>query len=483
MRKYFFLLLFVSAVSYAQDINSDYKTYREGLLNGYQGFRKGILDDYANFLDGVWKEFQVFRGIKRDETPKPVVVPKVEEVPVSPEPVVVPEPTVKPKEEPVTPQPEQPTKPITPIQPTIAPTLNFAFYGVGVNAAKLAAHKVSSMEPGSISTTWKKYQKEDSKDVLNSMKLISSSYGLNDWFTFELVRSYVDALLKSNSSSDRIVLQHFLLTHMGYDVRIARTNRQLLLLVPFKQKMYERSYLNIEGAKYYVFQDNIAPISESSMSIYTCELPNEVYKGRFVDLVFADSNLKLKKGADNTCTLSDGRLQITGSVNSGMMEMLRHYPQMDVPYYAESQVIPPFHRNIIDQLKPQIVGMSQKQAANALLHFVQFAFDYATDGAQHGYEKPYFIEENFYYPKNDCEDRSIFYAFLVHNLLGLDVHLVQFPGHECTAVSFTDSSVSGDSYTYRGKTFIICDPTFIGSSIGQCMPSYKHVRPEIELWY
>ena len=132
MRKYFFLLLFATFVSYAQYINSDYKSYREGLLNGYQDFRKGILDDYANFLDGVWKEFQVFRGVKRDEAPKPVVVPKVEEVPLSPDPVAVPEPTVKPKEEPLTPQPEEPTKPITPIKPTIAPTLNFSLYGVGV---------------------------------------------------------------------------------------------------------------------------------------------------------------------------------------------------------------------------------------------------------------------------------------------------------------------------------------------------------------
>lgn len=67
MRKYFFLLLFLSSVSYAQDITSDFKAYREKLLNDYQGFRKGILDDYADFLDGVWKEFQVFRGVKRED--------------------------------------------------------------------------------------------------------------------------------------------------------------------------------------------------------------------------------------------------------------------------------------------------------------------------------------------------------------------------------------------------------------------------------
>ena len=201
MRKYFFLLLFITSASHAQDINSDYKTYRESLLNDYQGFRKSILEDYANFLDGVWKEFLVFRGVKRDETPKPVIVPKVEEVPVSPTPVVVPEPIVIPNEEPITPVPKEPTEPIAPIKPTIAPKLKFTFYGVEVNAVKLTTHNVSSMEPCSISATWKKYQKGDTKDVLNSLKLISSSLGLNEWFTFELIRSYTDTLLKSDLSS------------------------------------------------------------------------------------------------------------------------------------------------------------------------------------------------------------------------------------------------------------------------------------------
>jgi len=477
------LIVFASSISYAQDINSDFKEYREGLLNDYKGFRKGILGDYAKFIDGIWTEFQVFRGVKRDETPKPVVVPKVDETPVSPEPKVVPEPTVKPKEEPVTTPKVEPTIPIKPIKPTLAPTLNFNFYGVEVKAAKLNTYKVTSLDPSSISSAWKKYQNADINEAKNSLELISKSFGLNDWFTFELVRGYVDALLKSESSSDRILLQHFLLANLGYDVRLGRTNKQLLLLIPFKQKMYERSYLKIDGTNYYIFFDKISPITESSMGIYTCELPADAYKGESLSLIFAGYGLSLTNGENKTCSLTDGRLRITGTINRGMMEMLRHYPQMDVPYYAESNVLPTLHRDILNQLKPQLSGMSQRQAANALLHFVQYAFDYATDGEQHGFEKPYFIEENFYYPKNDCEDRSIFYAFLIHNLLGLDVHLVQYPGHECTAVCFSDSSIYGDAYTYGGKTYVICDPTYIGSTIGQCMPTYVNVKPIVEQWY
>ncbi|MBQ5694953.1 MAG: hypothetical protein IIV71_06805, partial [Bacteroidaceae bacterium] len=71
----------------------------------------------------------------------------------------------------------------------------------------------------------------------------------------------------------------------------------------------------------------------------------------------------------------------------------------------------------------------------------------------------------------------------VHNLLGLDVHLVQYPGHECTAVCFNDSSISGDAYIYDGKTYIICDPTYIGADIGMCMPNYMNIKPIVEQWY
>jgi hypothetical protein len=164
------------------------------------------------------------------------------------------------------------------------------------------------------------------------------------------------------------------------------------------------------------------------------------------------------------------------------MEMLRHYPQTDIPVYAVSDVMPVLRDDVLSQIEPTIKDMSLKAAANKLLHFVQYSFKYATDDEQHGYEKPYFFEENFYYDKNDCEDRAVFFAYLVRRLLNLDVHLIHYPEHECTAVCFPDDSVSGDGYMYEGKRFVICDPTFIGALIGNCMPRYKSTTPKVELW-
>lgn len=487
MRKLIFLMFFSSAYAIAQQTHSDFQAYRDSIINEYKGFRKGLLDDYAKFLDGIWKEFEVFRGVKRNDTPKPTVVPQYKELPDAPQPHLMPapEPQPAPLQEPTAPTvtPPQPPRPLVLPKPDAAPALTFSFHGTKLKAPSIKAQAIAAREGSALADAWRGYQESDYKAVIAALQNAATALGLNEWFAVELYRAYADALLPGSQRDERIALQHFLLANAGFDVRVAYSKSELLLLIAFRQKMYERQFLKIDGTAYYIYQDNLSPAGDQIGSVYTCQLPADADKGRAVDLTFRSAALSLTGGTDCARTLTDGRLSVTCEVNTGMMELLRRYPQMDIPCYAASQVLPPLHRSVLAQLKPQIEGLSQKDAANALIHFVQYAFDYATDGEQHGYEKAYFLEENFYYPKNDCEDRAIFFAFLVRHLLRLDVHLVQFPGHECTAVHFTDPAVSGDGFMYKGTRFTICDPTYIGASIGRCMPQYVQSQPMVQEWY
>lgn len=477
MRKYFFILLLCFSSMMAQNTNSDYQAFHKGVLDSYGSFRKTVLEDYAKYLQGVWEEYKQFRGIKRDKVPKPVTVPKAEVKPQDITPVQsVPEakPTVQPA-------PTDNPIPVKPIAPSTLPNMSFHFYGMEVSSVLCHAQMVDGFEHQTLAKAWDAYQQDMvMKDVVRSLQSLAMAYGLNDWFTFELVRSYTEATCKNPAS--KTVLQHFLLVNMGYDVRLASCGNQLLLLVPFNQQVYERSYLVIDGKKYYTFY-NASTNKLQNTGVYTCRLPNEAGKGRNMDLTIRGRILEIKTGIAHGFSMSDGKISVKGTVDAGTMEAIRRYPQMDIPFYAMSTIDLNFHQSLLAQVKDQIQGCSEKDAVDRILHFVQYAFDYATDGEQHGYEKPYFIEENFYYPKNDCEDRAILFAFLVRNLLGLDVHLVQYPGHECTAVNFSTSQMNGDGYMYKGKAFYICDPTFIGASIGQCMPNYRNVKPTVELWY
>lgn len=479
MRKYFFILLLCSSSMMAQNTNLDYQTFRKGVLGSYDSFRKTVLEDYAKYLQGVWDEYEQFRGVKRDKTPKPSIAPKVDVNPHDVTPVQS-IPDVKPT---VLSAPTSTDNPISvkPIAPSALPNISFPFYGMKLSTVLCHVQTIDGIEHQEIAKVWDIYQQDKvMKDVIHSLQSLAIAYGLNDWFIFELVRNYTEATCKNPES--KTVLQHFLIVNMGYDVRLASCGNQLLLLVPFNQQVYERSYLVINGKKYYAFyDDSISKLQNSG--VYTCRLPNETDKGRNIDLTIRDGKLGVKTGVAHRFRMSDGKISLHGSVDEGTMEAIRRYPQMDVPFYAMSTINSNFRQSLLAQINEQIRGCTEREAVGRILHFVQYAFDYATDGEQHGYEKPYFIEENFYYPKNDCEDRAILFAFLVRNVLGLDVHLVQYPGHECTAINFSTSQINGDGYMYNGKAFYICDPTFIGASIGQCMPDYRNVKPIVELWY
>ena len=160
------------------------------------------------------------------------------------------------------------------------------------------------------------------------------------------------------------------------------------------------------------------------------------------------------------------------------MEFYKSYPQCDVSVYYHTPMSEELKATLYPPLQEAIKGKSQQEAANILIEFVQTGFEYQTDGDQFGYEKPFFVDELFYYPYSDCEDRAVLYSYLVRTLMGLDVVLLEYPNHMATAVCF-DENIDGDYITVSGKKYIICDPTYIGASIGLAMSQFKNVAAKV----
>ena len=117
-------------------------------------------------------------------------------------------------------------------------------------------------------------------------------------------------------------------------------------------------------------------------------------------------------------------------------------------------------------------------AANLLLHYLHRAFPYKTDEAQFGIERTLFAEEMYYYPYSDCEDRSILFARLVKDLLGLDVVLLYYPAHIAAAVCFK-GEVKGDYMQIGAGRYVVCDPTYVGADVGDAMPDLKRVAAQV----
>ena len=176
--------------------------------------------------------------------------------------------------------------------------------------------------------------------------------------------------------------------------------------------------------------------------------------------------------------LKDKNISISTIINLNLIRYLNTFPQTELKVYFEYSTDFQFLQSLTNSFKKYVVGISEEESANILLRFVQKAQGYETDAEQFSAENYLFPEETIYYNYSDCEDRAIFYAYLIREILDLEVIGLDYPGHVATAVKF-HRKIQGDAIYFKNKRFLICDPTYINADIGQCMPNYKNIKPEI----
>ena len=422
-------------------------------------------------------------------TPSTPSAPSSPSVPTTPTKPVTPAPTkpAAPASSPIpaTPvvptAPEKPAAPVAPATPAkpAANTINYSLYGLQLSVPKPAiAPNLTSGAQKEVVAFWKEIKESDTKAIVKSFKDAAVNYRLGDWCSLKAVEKYAEIWAKGNVNAARVMTQ-FLMMSMGYDLRMASANNEVYLLLPFQQQVYANTFIRVDDNKYYVYPNSMP----ANSSIYTCRVPADVDCGQTINLVINPAYLLPKK--DQAFKVSHADLSIEGNINRNIIDLQQEYPSMDISCYAASIADEDLRKNILTQLRGQLEGKSEMDAANAILHFVQEGFAYKTDGQQfgQGVEKCFFFDELLYFPFCDCEDRSIFFAYLVKEILGLDVLLVGYPGHECTAVALSEAPQRHTSLNYKGKNYYICDPTYMGADVGMCMPKYVNVNPEVEEWY
>lgn len=402
------------------------------------------------------------------EMPKPIALPE--------EPAVAETPEEEPAETPV----EQPAP--APEEESTEGKELVKFYGMDVLVPAVDFNISNSLEKVSdFARHWKKLDEQDvAEKVQEAVLPVARKMGLNDYLTFEFLCAYMDSKFPDAGISPRMSAVHYMLANMGYNARIAVATKtgDPIILIPAEQTLYAVTYMNLGGEKFYVLGGRNVNLAGSTLA--TCDLPKGASSGKKFNMVIDGLNVPKK---ERKFEVKHAGLQLTGTVNENLMPIVYRYPQMDTRDYAISSLDQPLRDDLVRQVKEQLAGKDNLKATNELLQFVQSGFDYATDDEFHGFEKPYFLEENLYYPKNDCEDRAIFYTYLLWNALGVENQLLAFPGHESASVSIPDVDVPGTSYTYEGKRFFISDPTYIGSKTGMCMRQFETTSPKIDHTY
>ncbi len=448
-----------------------YASQRKKAMAEYAAFRKKANEEYAKFMQEAWEAMRVSKGEKPPAQPKPKRAPEAvpDKLPPAtplPTPIVAPSPRQ-------VPPPPAPEVEIPEPAPTV-PTMSFAMYSTSctVHASDDLRFTLPSLNEKSIAETWKVLSTEKYDGLLHDCLEQRKKLNLSDWGYIRLLKNMSERLL-GKGGNEAVLMQMYLLTQSGMKVRMARANGRLVLLVPFDHNLYDYSFITLDGDRYYALDKNLSGNIEVCKVAYPQEQVASIVMRELPALAY-------KPAAKRTFEARQfGTLRAEVAGNKNLVDFLNDYPVSSAwECYANASLSKELKEALYPALRAQIRGKSQKKAAHMLLDFVQTAFDYATDQDQFGYERPLFGDESFFYPKNDCEDRSILYSILVRDLLGLEVVLVHWEGHLGTAVHFTDE-VEGDYFTIDGKRYVVCDPTYIGAPVGLTMPQFKNAKARI----
>ena len=481
---------------YERRVQSEFDKYKSDKEREFKEYRDRINAEFAEYMRQTWPEYESRPAEPvpdRPEPPKPVIkdpdtLPSNDPIPFdevkpAPKPVEPPQPVVplpKPEpqpakpDKPATPKPDAP-KPVEPVKPA-KPVFTFAFYGQTCEMPLESRHRFTlrNATEKAVADGWMVLSSDEYLPVVARCLEYRDKLHLPDWGYLCLLEKMTAAFFSPSQINEARLMQMYILTQSGYKVRIARAGERLALLIPSKQILYGHKYFNIDGDKYFIIDKSI---NASSMQIYTHSFPKEQYLSinisELPSLPVAASPTRRLQSKHNA------NMALSVSVNKNLMDFCNDYIVTDYwNIYADASLSDYAKEQLYPVLRESIAGIDKAAAANRLLHFVQTAFEYATDDEQFGYERPLFADETLYYPYSDCEDRAILYSVLVRELLGLEVVLLHYPNHLATAVCF-DTEVSGDYMMIDGKRYMVCDPTYINADIGQAMPQFKRTAAKV----
>lgn len=463
----FGLSMFTSSAQ-TDDFYAQYEKFSKHAKAEYEDYRAQCNAEYVKFLERAWKEYKVLPSIPRpkDEVVPPTIMPRqdknkkqAKEIPI--ENVVSPILSL--------PQP----KPISPIyENDKVEEKNFSFSYMGttceVRLPKDLNIRMSGCESCMIATIWKQLATNAMDNTIRDFLALRLKMQLCDWAYLNLIDTFAKAFC--GHGNEAVIMAAFIYSQSGYKMRLGRDCEKLYLLYGSKHGIYEKGYIVIEGINYYPLDDKVERMEISDFSF-----PQEQSMSLYIEnaqkfTIRPSAKRKLASEQYHDVT-------IDSQVNLNLIQFYNTYPSSEVngnfmtrwKMYADTPMDESVSQMLYPDIKNKIEGLSDVQAVNQILNWVQTAFQYEYDDKVWGHDRAFFAEETLYYPYCDCEDRAILFTRLVRDLLGLKCILVYYPGHLASAVCLKQQ-VNGDYISLDGDVYTICDPTYIGAPVGITMP-------------
>ncbi|MDE6693632.1 MAG: hypothetical protein K2K05_09630, partial [Muribaculaceae bacterium] len=455
---------------------AEFDRFRKEKQTEFEQYRQRLNEEYAAFLNSKWETFKAEPAkepamkpkpstpetAKKDQntTPRNLKISKV----ISPEPKIQDVPVTLPK--------------VSEVRKTYP--VNFSFFNTQCGIDKFDTSQLSNTKTdnASLTSAWQQLTaNERLTPLVEDCLRLREELRLCDWGYLLLVEK-VAATLYPHSTDNQAFLTVAILNQSGYDSRIGIRGEHLGVLFHPSHQIYGQLYWPIDGKDYYLLGDinNLdAPLHSYHGDYRKSPTPIRLTLDRYPLLTPREA---LQRRFSSSSWHDAPPFDIT--VNSSVIDFLNTYPLVDWPLYGTAPISPELKSVLWPAMSILTEGMDEVEAVNLLLAFHNYAFQYKTDGDQFGREKPFFFDENYYYPYNDCEDRAIMFAKLVNSILGLDVVYLKYPKHLAAAVCFSPGrQIKGAYVEVDGRKYYVCDPTCIGAKAGYLAGIFSTSTPEV----
>ena len=487
---------------------------RQKMYENYNKFRKEMLKDYSDFVRKAWKDYQASPAVEapKDEHVEPQLAPGADAETASlfsklfgrkhkrtKQPVVKPKPV---EQRPVQYTVQEVVKP-EPVAPQAQPQVqaeskaekanNYMMFKVFGTECKVrigenCRFRLPSVKSNDVADAIEHvFPGQQFENMLYDCLQERKSHGFSDWAYYQMLLSLTRQFY--GDTNEAVLAQAFLYSQSGYKMRLAHADNKLYMLAATRHFIYNKLFYSLDGEWFFLLSGD----QPKSLGICQASFPKESTLSLRIstEQMLSDNptiqrTIKSRKNPDFSVTITS---------NKNYIDFYDTYPSSMVEnnfmtrwaMYANSPIEPGIRKQLYPQLKEKLAGYNQVDAVQQLLWWMHGMVDldgtmsnsdtflYRYDEDVWGCDRAFFGEETLFYPYCDCEDRSILLSHLVRDLVGLDVVLVHYPGHLAMAVNFTEAIPANCDYiTLDGRKFVICDPTYIGSRVGETMSGMEN---------
>lgn len=462
------------AICHAQKIDrsrerSSMDEFVNSIRQDFDNFRQESLAEFAEFLRDPWKEF---KGCDPIPEPKPEPVPPViwdeNSCPIKNKPIIIDEEIGPVITEPK-PQPVEPIEEVPVVNPKY---VDVTYFGTTdkVRLDTSSLPRLRSVSEESVANMVEALSTDEIENLIFDCLTIRDKRKLSDWAYLQLLNKVSEEAYPDKFSESQVFLGYIFMMS-GYKMRFATDGANIYMLYASEHRLYNVLYYRSEG------NDLLYSLTQlpSNLRISSASYPYE----RSLSLLISTSQ-DFEQNRSTPRVITSKRypdISIEVDVNKNLLDFYSTYPSSEVngnmmtrwAMYANTPMESQIASKLYPYFKDIFKGKTELEAVSILLNMVQTGFQYGYDDEIWGHDRAFFAEETFYYPKCDCEDRSILFTRLVRDVLGLNCILIYYPGHLAAAVEFSDE-VEGDYIVLNGKKYTITDPTYIGAPIGATMP-------------